>query len=137
MPDKTVTSRTIKALLIQERPQASGHLEKYLRKCGCECTCAVSYKEACSLLGTGEFGLVLSPMRLHNDSLYPLLDLLHGSHITLFFWYAVEGGCFWLPALRQGQNCFGSALLMGAIDFGVALDQTIQEIQTCAWGQCG
>lgn len=131
-------SMTLRALLIQERPHASGHLEKYLRERDCECSCAVSYKEACSRLGTGEFDLVLSPMRLHNDSLFPLIDLLHGSHITLFFWHAMEGGCFWLPALRQGRNCFGkSSPLMGTSEFIGALDQAIQEIQMCAWRQCG
>ncbi len=137
MPDMTVKSRAVKALLIQERPQASGHLEKFLRQCGCECTCAVSYQEARSLLGSEEFDLVLSPLRLHNDSFYPLTELLQGSRISLFYSYPVEGGCFWLPALRLGRNCFGSAPLMGALDFAVALDDVIQEIQMCAWGQCG
>jgi hypothetical protein len=122
-------SRNVKALLIQERLQGSGQLEKYLRACGCECHRAGSYKEACYLLGVDEFDLVLSPMRLPDTSLFPLLNLLNGSRITLFYWLAVDGGCLWLPALRHGQNCFGSSTLSTG-KFVLELETVIKEIRT-------
>ena len=46
----------------------------------------------------------------------------------MFYFYPVERGCWWLPALRRGQMCFGSAAYRGK-DFVILLDETIKEIQ--------
>src|ERR1019366_8592370 len=102
-------SRRPKALLIGENPQGSSYLAKRLQERGCECEFAGSYQEACWLLRAQDFDLVLSPMRLRGGSLFPLIDLLDGSGITLFYSHAVEDGWWWLPALRHGQKCFGSS----------------------------
>ena len=119
--------RKPKALLIGENPHGSWYLAKHLQERGCECEFAVSYREACSLLMTQGFDLVLSPMRLRDGSLFPLIGLLDGSGITLFYSHAVEDGCWWLPALRHGQNCFGSSALRPS-EFVAALDEAIEEI---------
>ena len=116
-----------KALLIGETPQGSSYLAKRLQERGCECEFAVTYQEACSLLKAQDFDLVLSPMRLRDGSLFSLIALLDGSGITLFYSHAVEDGCWWLPALRQGQNCFGSSALRPS-EFVAALDEAIEEI---------
>lgn len=104
-------SRRPKALLVGENPQDSSHLEDYLQGQGCECDFAASYEEACLQLRADEFDLVLSPMRLRNGSLFPMIRLLSGSRIKLFYYQAVQDGCWWLPALRDGDNCFGSCAL--------------------------
>jgi len=116
-----------KALLIGENPQGSSYLAKRLQERGCECEFAVSYQEACWLFRTQDFDLVLSPMRLRGGSLFPLIGLLDGSGITLFYSHAVEDGCWWLPALRHGQKCFGSSALRPS-EFVAALDEAIEEI---------
>ena len=119
--------RRPKALLIGESPQGSSNLAKRLQERGCECEFAVSYREACSrLMGEG-FALVLSPMRLRDSSLFPLIGLLDGSGITLFYFHAVEDGCLWLPALRRGQKCFGSSAMRPS-EFVAALDDVIEGI---------
>ena len=107
-PDGTPRTR---ALLIGESPQGSSHLAKRLQERGCECEFAVSCEEARSSLGTKRFDLALSPMRLRGVSLFPLICSLDESNITLFYFHAVEDGCWWLPALRHGQHCFGSSAL--------------------------
>jgi len=117
----------LKVLLIGENPQGSSYLAKRLRKRGCDCEFAVTYQDACSLVKAQAFNLVLSPMKLHNDTLFPLIALLEGSRITLFYSHAVEDGCWWLPALRHGQHCFGSSALRPS-EFVVALDEAIEEI---------
>lgn len=106
--------RRPKALVIGENPQGSSHLAKRLQERGCECEFAVSYQEARSLLGAQNFDLAVSPMRLRDVSLFPLIFLLDRSNITLFYFHAVEDGCWWLPALRHGQKCFGSCALRPA-----------------------
>jgi hypothetical protein len=121
-------SRRPRALLIGENSQDSSHLEKYLRGRGCECDVGVSYEDACSLLAAQGFDLVLSPTRLRNASLFPLIRLLNGSRITLFYSHAVEDGCLWLPALRRGEKCFGSSALRPS-EFVSVLDETIEEVR--------
>ena len=120
-------SRRPKALLIGEKPQGSSYLAKRLQRRGCECEIAVSYQEACLLLGAQSFDLVLSPFRLRDDSAFPLVGLLDGSTTTLFYSQPVEDGCWWLPALRHGQNCFGSSALRPS-EFVAALDEAIEGI---------
>ncbi len=119
--------RRAKVLLVGENPQGSSYLAKRLQGRGCECEFAVSYQEACSLLRAQDFDLVLSPMRLRDGSLFPLLGLLDGSGITLFYSHAVEEGCWWLPALRHGHNCFGSSALRPS-EFVATLDGAIEGI---------
>ena len=116
-----------KALLIGENPQGSSYLAKRLQERGCECEFALSSHEACWLLTAQDFDLVLGPMRLRGSSLFPLIGLLDGSGITLFYSHAVEDGCWWLPALRHGQKCFGSSALRPS-EFVTALDEAIEEI---------
>lgn len=117
-----------KALLIGESPQGSSYLTKRLQESGCECAFAVTCREACSLLTAHDFDLVLSPMRLRDGSLYPLMGLLDGSSITLFYYLPVEDGCLWLPALRRGQKCFGSSALRPS-EFVAVLDEATEEIR--------
>jgi CheY-like chemotaxis protein len=116
-----------KVLLIGENHQGSSYLAKRLEEHGCECVFATSSQEVDSLLRTHEFDLVLSPMRLGDDSLFPLIRRLDGSDIALYFFHAVEDGCLWLPALRHGHNCFGSNALRPS-EFVAVLDKAIEEI---------
>ena len=117
-----------KTLLIGENPQGSSYLATRLRGQGCECTFATSYQEACSSLRSQSFELVLSPMRLRGFTVFPLIDLLAGYRITLFYSHAVEQGCWWLPALRHGEKCFGSSALRPS-EFVSVLDEVIAEIR--------
>jgi hypothetical protein len=118
----------LRALLIGENAQGSLNLIKRLEGYRCECRFVTSYQEARSLLKFQRFDLVLSPMRLRGSSLFPLVNQLEGSQITLFYFQAVEEGCWWLPALRSGRNCFGSCALRPS-EFIVSLGQIMDEIQ--------
>jgi hypothetical protein len=121
-------AREPQALLIGENAQGSSHLAKLLQERGCKCSFATSYQEACSLLSGERFDLVLSPTRLRDCSIFPLLGLLEGSRVTLFYFQLVEDGCWWLPALRSGRKCFGSYALRPS-EFVVSLGEIIDDIQ--------
>ena len=120
-------TRILKALLIGENPRGSSYLATRLQGHGCECGFATSYQEACASLRSQVFEVVLSPMRLRGVTVFPLIDLLEGSEVTLFYSQAVEQSCWWLPALRHGQNCFGSSALRPS-EFVAALDEAIEGI---------
>ena len=123
-----------KVLLIGETAQDSSYLANHLRRHGCEYKFAVSYEEACSLLGVQSFDLVLSALRPAGNSAFSLVALLEGSTTTLFYSEPVENGCWWLPALRNGQNCFGSSALLPS-EFVSVLDEVIEEICFRAAGE--
>lgn len=122
-------TRTLKALLIGENSQGPSHLATRLQGHGCECSFATSYQEACASLRSQVFEVVLSPMRLRGVTVFPLIDLLEGSKVTLFYSQAVEQSCWWLPALRHGEKCFGSSALRPS-EFVSVLDELIAEIRT-------
>lgn len=117
------------ALLISENPQDASHLARHLRKLECECEFAASYQEALALLRTQSFALVLSPVWVRGVSVFPLIDLLEGSVITLFYSQRVEDSYWWLPALQRGVRCFGSSALRPH-EFTSVLDQILAQIQS-------
>lgn len=130
----TLEPRRPKVLLIGESPHGSSHLAKRLQGRGFECVFALSHEEACSLLRAQGFDLVLTPLRMAGGSAFSLVALLEGSTTTLFYFEPVENGCWWLPALRNGHNCFGSSALLPS-EFVPLLDQIIDQICLCAAGQ--
>jgi hypothetical protein len=118
-------------LLLGENPQGSSYLVSRLEGHGCACRFAASYQEACLLLRKERFDLVLSPIRLCSGSVFPLIDVLEGSSTTMFYSHAVEDSCWWLPALRNGEKCFGSPALRPSEFIGL-LDRIIGEIRSGA-----
>jgi hypothetical protein len=126
--------RRPKVLLIGETPQGSSHLAKRLQRRGFECVWALSHEEACLLLRAQGFDLVLSPLRVAGGSAFSLVALLEGSTTTLFYFEPVENGCWWLPALRNGHNCFGSSALLPS-EFVPLLDEIIDQICSGAAGK--
>jgi hypothetical protein len=123
--------KIIKVLLIRKRQTAHSPLMDRLGGSGCECRVATSNQEVGVLLDNHGFDLVLGPIRLHGDSLYPLIEQLEGSRTTLFFSQAVENGCWWLPAMWRGLNCFGAPAYRSG-EFATVLDKTIEEIRSSA-----
>jgi hypothetical protein len=117
------------ALLVGESPQGSGLLSSRLQARGWSCgSFASSAAEVWSQLRQREFDLVLTPLRLRDVTLFPLIDFLEASRTSLFFFRPVEGGCSWLPALRFGKKCFGSDALRPS-EFVASLDDLMDEIE--------
>jgi hypothetical protein len=100
-----------------------------LKKKGCDCWFAFSYQEACWLLDTDSFNLVLSPIVLKDDFLHRLIGRLNGSNVTLFYSEVTKDGCWWMPALWLGRNCYGVPPLHHA-EFVIVLEETIKTIQS-------
>jgi hypothetical protein len=116
------------ALLIGSNPRSDSPLSRRLGKQGCDCWFAPSRQKACDLIETHGFDLVLGPTRLDGSSLHPLIRRLDGSDSTLFYFQSVEDGCWWLPALLRGRNCFGAPALRPR-QFVTVLDEVIEEIR--------
>jgi hypothetical protein len=123
--------KTVRVLLIAKSPQGSSYLTERLVKKGCGCEFASSLAEAASRIRANDYDLVMSATRLRDGGAFPLMDLLEGSDTALFYFHAVEEGCWWLPGLRWGRRCFGSSALR-ASDFVPILDEVIDEIRNAA-----
>ena len=120
---------TLKVLLIGNSLGGFSPLLNRLTKRRCNCRSAISNLDVCRLLDNQTFNLVLAPMRLNGSSLYSLIGQLAESGTTLFYSQKVEAGCWWLPPLRRGENCFGAPALRPG-EFVFVLAQTIEEIRS-------
>jgi hypothetical protein len=100
-----------------------------LKRWECEIDFASSCKEASTFLSDRQFDLVLSEHRLRDGSSDPLAASLIGSSTTLIYSYPVETDCWWLPAVKNGQLCWGS-LAMRPSEFIRFLDNILNEIRS-------
>lgn len=121
--------KTPKVLLIAESPMCVSFLEARLKKRACEIQFVSSCKEANASISSQRFDLVLSEFKLRDGSSCPLAASLVGSSTTLVYSYPVEAGCWWLPAIKNGQSCWGS-LAMRPSEFIGFLDDILREISS-------
>jgi len=98
-------------LLVGEAANNSLQLLQWLKRRGCSCEVAQSYREAFNLVSRTQFDLVLSQYQLPDRTAFPLLDWLVGSPATLFFSARVENGFLWLKMLERGKRCISAPAL--------------------------
>ena len=108
---KDMRAKPIMVLLIGETARSSSNLLEWLQKRGSCCQFSRSYGDACHLIGSTQFDLVLSEYALPDRTAFPLLDHLEGSSATLFFSTRVEDGSLWLKMLERGRRCVGAPIL--------------------------
>lgn len=120
---------TPKILLIAGSPMGISFLAARLEKRACEIHFCSSCKEANGFVSNQRFDLVLGELRLWDRSSDPLAASLIGSRTTLVYSYPVETGCWWLPAVKNGQSCWGS-LAMQPSEFIGFLDEILKEIRS-------
>src|ERR1700680_4488096 len=121
-------SCVIRVLLVGDSPQLSFLCQKHLERNGCECEFAECDRGAWEMLGQRQFDLVLSLHTSRGTSAPSLAVLLRGSQTTLFHVLRLEVGCWWVPILRLGEECFGAPALRPS-EFANALDEVLKEIR--------
>jgi len=134
-----MAATTPKVLLIASSPMGVSFLAARLEKRACETRFASSCQEASAFVSSQRFDLVLSELRMWDRSSDPLAASLIGSRTTLVYSYPVDTSCWWLPAVRNGQSCWGS-LAMQPSEFIGFLDGILKEIgsrQTASSDQSG
>jgi hypothetical protein len=94
----------VSVLLVGEHPGLFSPIV-FLEKMGCECHFAESNQELRNLLGRTKLDIVLSLNTRHR--LLEIMSLLAGLPINMFHQLPVEEGGWWLPVLREGQDCLG------------------------------
>ena len=56
----------------------------------------------------GAFDLILLDSTVAPEHRRQLASELIGSEVSIFYTFPVENGCWWVPALRHGQDCHGA-----------------------------
>ncbi len=123
----------VRVILVDETMSDASHLVTYLRNLGCHCALLRSIKGACTLLLREQFDLVLSKFALPARDCHELSEVLKGRQVSLFYFYAVEGECWWIPRVCQGKECRGEAALRPS-EFVSVLKVLITDIKTCSTG---
>lgn len=54
------------------------------------------------------YGLILLDSTVAPEQRRHLVSELAGSETSIFYTFPVENGCWWLPALRRGEDCLGA-----------------------------
>jgi len=115
-------------LLIGEGSGSFAGIIRRLEKSGCRCQVANSYAEAQHLVEEDGFELVLSVIPPRENAMSLLTVALAGTHANIFYAHRVEDGCWWLPVLRDGLQCFGAPALRPS-EFTNLLDRVVLEIR--------
>jgi hypothetical protein len=121
---------TPQVLLLRNDPAGSSALVDRLQQFGCECRVA-SFREGVALLGKQHFHVVLSEFRVSESNTHRLISQLTGSAASLFFRLEVEDGCWWLPAVVTGQDCWGAPAIRPK-DFHPALKELLRQMTSGA-----
>jgi hypothetical protein len=109
--EQEMTSSGVRVLLVDENLPSMSHLAAYLRSLGCLCSFARSLPEACALLLKEKFNLVLSKFVLPGRGSHDLVARLAGGNASLFYSFALEDSCLWIPRVRDGKECWGEPAL--------------------------
>jgi hypothetical protein len=59
-------------------------------------------------VGKGAFDLILLDSTVTPEQRRQLASDLAGTGASVYYSFPVETGCWWLPALRRGQDCHGA-----------------------------
>jgi hypothetical protein len=121
---------SVEVLLVGDGPQAFSLSQRHLERKVCRCHFARSQRGLEELLNEKQFDIVLTMRRIEGRST-DWLGALLGSRTTLFYALPVEVGCWWVPVLRGGADCFGAPALRPREFFDV-LNEIVHEIRTTA-----
>jgi hypothetical protein len=124
-------SSLVRVLLVGDRPQLFFRHKRYLERNGCECEFAECERAASEMLGQRQFDIVLSLHTSRATNSPRLAVLLSGTPTTLFYALRLEVGCWWVPLLRLGEECFGTPALPPN-EFANALDDVLMEIRAAS-----
>jgi len=122
---------TVEVLLAGDGPQVFSLSRGQLESKGCRCHFARSHRGLEELLNQKQFDIVLTMHRIQGSSTDWLGAALSGSRTTLFYALPVEVGCWSVPILRVGTECFGAPALRPS-EFSDVLNEIVDEIRTTA-----
>jgi hypothetical protein len=98
-------------MFVGEYPALSASLARVLNSLGCECHYAETCEEALAAMEKREFRVVLSKAKLADGNARQLIPAIEAASGWLFLSFPVEDGCWWIPAMENGQMCMEAVAL--------------------------
>ena len=115
-------------LFVGELPPLFSPVLERLRDAGCEVRHAADYSDA--LFAIKRQPIVLSKTMLPWGSARNLIPEISAGCGSLFVYFPVEDGCWWIPMMLQGQPCETKAALHSR-DFAKLLLETFNNTNDC------
>jgi hypothetical protein len=92
------------------------------------CYFAESGQELADLPNLREIDIIFDAIKSPGTSIARLVELLSGSRTSAFYSLRVEAGYWWVPVVRFGTNCLGTAAFRPA-DFAEVFEELVREIR--------
>jgi len=127
-PSTVGQARRVNVLLVGGTPHLFSFLRR-LEKLGYECHFAESCQEVSKLLSHTKLDIVLSIYT--HQRLSEMMALLTGLRVSMFHLLPVEQSYWWLPVLRNGENCLGTSAFRPS-EFTRVLAEIVKGITTDA-----
>jgi hypothetical protein len=80
---------------------------KSLEKSCCELSFEVPQNVTARFARKSAYDVILLDSTVPPEQRKELVAGLAGSQTSIYYTFPVENGCWWLPALRRGQDCLG------------------------------
>lgn len=116
----------VTVLVVGECPHLFIFPRSPLGRVGCQCYFASSHREVSKLLSRTKIDIVLSLDTY--QSLSKMTRLLTGLRVSMFHMLPVEEGCWWLPVVRNGEECLGDPA-MSPHEFTYVLAEVVRDIE--------
>ena len=98
-----------RVLLIGHRMSWGWSVIATLEQLGCKLSFLTAEESSSPSARLASFDVILGSSNCNHR--FHRSPSLAGSRTTVFYLYPVEDGCWWLPALRLGVDCYGSPAL--------------------------
>jgi hypothetical protein len=118
-------------LLVGRNGSWGSSLLKSLAKFGSELSFAPPKTVTAKYLSKGGYDLILLDSTVSPEQRRELVSEVVGSRISIFYTFPVENGCWWLPAMRDGQDCHGTPAFRRN-EFPLELERILREQTTSA-----
>jgi hypothetical protein len=86
-------------------------------------------KDVALMPDLGTVDIVLSSLKIPGKSIHWLIALLSGSRASAFYSLRLEESYLWLPVLKLGKECLGTAAFPPS-EFAGVFDQLVKEIRS-------
>lgn len=124
-----MSAAAVNVLFVGRNVKGCSLLLEHLERRGCQCRIATSSSEAAQLAAERRFDLVLCSGQM--EGINSLVRSFVGSPSILFRFYLVENGCWWLPAVWQGEECSGAPALRPS-EFAAILNSLVDKVKADA-----
>jgi hypothetical protein len=119
----------VKVLVVDEKLQEPCAYRRILERSDCQCFFASSQKDVAIMPDLLTVDIVLSSLKVPGKSIHWLIALLSGSRASAFYSLRLEESYWWVPVLKLGKECLGTAAFPPS-GFASVFDLLVKEIRS-------